>query len=80
MPTKVCKKEIVPLCTKQEVKVPKEVGIIIIIIIIFINVIIVIIIALIIIIIVIRFARGCQRIFARTRLRNDALQRAVIIT
>ena len=79
MPTKVCKKEIVPLCTKQEVNVPKEVGIIIIIIIIFI-IVIVIIIAIIIIIIVIRFARGCQRIFARTRLRNDALQRAVIIT
>ena len=76
MPTKVCKKEIVPLCTKQEVNVPKEVGIIIIIFII----VIVIIIAIIIIIIVIRFARGCQRIFARTRLRNDALQRAVIIT
>ena len=30
VPTKVCKKETVPLCTKQEVKVPKEVNIIII--------------------------------------------------
>ena len=71
----MCKKEIVPLCTKQQVKVPKEVDIII-------NIIINIIIILIIlvILIMIRFARGCPRIFARTRLRNDALRHNAITT